>query len=138
MSLIYTQGLLTQLRGHSRGILPMISGGGFIHAWTHLYRSESPSQAAIFLLSFFITLFKDIPKKDWPDTKFFLSYDNMCNLGNQLFIRFIRLQFFTHTNTNMSVKIRHLVIRRKHHFSKKLRPKLFFIFITEIEISKKK
>ena len=65
----------------------MISGGGFIHAWTHLYRSESPSQVAIFVIAFFCMLFKDIPTKLWNETKFFLSYDNVCNLSNMLLWR---------------------------------------------------
>ena len=70
------------MRGHSRGVLPVISGGGIIHSWTHLYKSESPSQVAIFVISFFLCLFKTIPRALWNTTKFFLSYDNMCNLAN--------------------------------------------------------
>ena len=60
----------------------MISGGGFIHSWTHLYKSESPSQVAIFLIGFFCILMKDIPEHVRRNTKYFLSYDNVCNLSN--------------------------------------------------------
>ena len=60
----------------------MISGGGFIHSWCHLYKSESPSQVAIFLIGFFCLLLKDIPEHVRRNKKFFLSYDNVCNLSN--------------------------------------------------------
>ena len=78
-------GTLTQLRGHSRGILPVISGRGHIHSFVHVYRSESLSQVAIFVEAFFLLMlliFKEIPKELWSSTKFFLSYDNVCNLAN--------------------------------------------------------
>ena len=40
------------------------------------------SMMAIFIIGFFLTLFRDIPMEKWSSTKFFLSYDNMCNLSN--------------------------------------------------------
>ena len=39
-------------------------------------------QVAIFVIGFFLMLFKKIPEKLWSSTKFFLSYDNVCNLAN--------------------------------------------------------
>ena len=74
-------GSLTQLRGHSRGILPMITGGGHIAAWCHLFKSESPSQVAIFIIAFFCTLLQDVPVDVRKKKRFFLSYDNICNLS---------------------------------------------------------
>ena len=50
--------------------------------FVHLYRSESPSQVAIFVVAFFLLVFKEIPRELWSSTKFFLSYDNVCNLAN--------------------------------------------------------
>ena len=73
---------MTQLQSHSRGILPMISGGGFIHSWTHLYRSESPSQVAIFVIAFFCLLLKEIPEQLRNSKRYFFAYDNVCNLAN--------------------------------------------------------
>ena len=38
-------------RGHSRGILAMVQGGGIIQQWCHIYRSESLSQVQFILLT---------------------------------------------------------------------------------------
>ena len=38
-------------RGHSRGILAMVQGGGIIRQWCHIYRSESLSQVQFILLT---------------------------------------------------------------------------------------
>ena len=75
-------GTLTQLRGHSRGILPVISGGGIIHAWTHLYKSESPSQVAVFIIAFFCMLLQSVPNHIRKSKKYVFTYDNICNLSN--------------------------------------------------------
>ena len=38
-------------RGHSRGILAMVQGGGIIRQWCHIYRSESLSQVQFILFT---------------------------------------------------------------------------------------
>ena len=54
----------------------------YIYALTYLYKSESPSQVAIFLIAFFCLVMKDIPDHIRSTTKYFLAYDNICNLSN--------------------------------------------------------
>jgi len=71
-----------QLRGHSRGILAMIKGGGIIRSWCHIYRSESLSQAALFVIAFFLMKFRELQESQWASQKFYLSYDNMRQLAN--------------------------------------------------------
>ena len=56
--------------------------GGFIHSWTYLYRNESPSLVAIFVIVLFCLLLKEIPEHIWIVNVIFFAYDNMCNLAN--------------------------------------------------------
>ncbi|XP_072022927.1 uncharacterized protein [Amphiura filiformis] len=66
------------LHAKSRGYLFAVSAGGFIETFSPIYRSESPSQAFLFMLTFLYTLLQDVPFEEW--SKFFLAYDNMCNI----------------------------------------------------------
>ena len=50
----------------------MISGRGFIHSWTYLYRNESPSLVAIFVIALFCLLLKEIPEYIWIVNVIFL------------------------------------------------------------------
>ena len=47
-----------------------------------LYRSESPSQVAIFVIAFFCLLLKEIPEHMRNSKRYFFAYDNVCNLAN--------------------------------------------------------
>ena len=60
----------------------MISWGGVIHSWTYLYRNESPSLVAIFVIALFCLLLKEIPEHIWIVNVYLFAYDNMCNLAN--------------------------------------------------------
>lgn len=44
----------------------------------NFYRSESPSQAFMIILTWLLETLKDIPPKNWQDIV--VSYDNMCHL----------------------------------------------------------
>ncbi|XP_022111569.1 uncharacterized protein LOC110990776, partial [Acanthaster planci] len=74
-----------RLQKWSRGHLFVVRGGGHIEYWQTLYKSESPSQVFIILLSWLRTYCQQIPPDDW--TKMAIVYDNMCHLDNMVVAR---------------------------------------------------
>ena len=90
----------------SSPVFPMISGGGIIHSWVHLYKSESPSQVAVFLISFFCTLLQSLPDHIRKSKKYYFSYDNVCNLSNmKLWRNPLPIKSFPNLWTDNLVKI---------------------------------
>ncbi|XP_068688818.1 uncharacterized protein [Montipora foliosa] len=65
-----------RLQKWSRGHLFIVRGGGIIDKWSPLFKSESPSQVFIIVLSWLFTILKCINPLNWD--KIFVSYDNMC------------------------------------------------------------
>ncbi|XP_072016527.1 uncharacterized protein [Amphiura filiformis] len=62
----------------SRGFVFIVSAGGHIQTFSPIYRSESPSQVFLIILSFLYLLFQDVDEIDFEN--YFLAYDNMCNV----------------------------------------------------------
>ncbi|XP_055345172.1 uncharacterized protein LOC129593019 [Paramacrobiotus metropolitanus] len=62
----------------SRGYIFVVRAGGHIDMFSPIYKSESPSQVFLILISWMYQVLQTVPSCDWP--KLFLAYDNMCNL----------------------------------------------------------
>ena len=74
-----------KLRRWSRGILAVVRGGGHIEYFSPLYNSESPTQVALILIAFLCEVLKDVRPELWD--RFYISYDNMCNLDRLKLLR---------------------------------------------------
>ena len=103
-------------------------GGGFIHSWTHLYKSESPSQVAIFIIAFFCMVLKDVPENIRSSKKYFLAYDNVCNLSNmKLWREPLPIKSFANLWTENLIKIIdsiHLHNHKRESCHKDFNPKI--------------
>lgn len=71
-------GAKQRLQKWSRGHLFIVRGGGIIDKWSPLFKSESPSQVFIIVLSWLCVILRNINPANW--SKLFLAYDNMCHL----------------------------------------------------------
>ncbi|KAJ8028216.1 hypothetical protein HOLleu_30395 [Holothuria leucospilota] len=66
------------LNQRSRGHMVAVSPGGHILMFNPLYRSESPSQALLFMLSVVCLCLGGAPETLWGGM--WIAYDNMCNI----------------------------------------------------------
>ena len=70
-----------------------------------MYRSESPSQVFLIVLSFLFEILKNRPEQEWKDV--ILVYDNMCHLDS-LKVATIPLSLPEHY-CNMWLKVRKII-----------------------------
>ncbi|XP_038066277.1 uncharacterized protein LOC119736303 [Patiria miniata] len=78
-------GRKARLQKWSRGHLFIVRAGGHIEFFQSLYKSESPSQVFIILLSWLDVLLQSIPPSEWSNIA--VVYDNMCHLDNMVVAR---------------------------------------------------
>lgn len=71
-------GAKQRLQKWSRGHLFIVRGGGIIDKWNPLFKSESPSQVFMIVLSWLFVILKSLNPANW--SKIFVAYDNMCHL----------------------------------------------------------
>lgn len=68
-----------RLQKWSRGHLFIVRGGGIIDKWSPLFKSASPSQVFIVVLSWLCIILKQLSRAlSW--SKVFVAHDNMCHL----------------------------------------------------------
>jgi len=67
-----------RLQKWSRGHLFIVRGGGIIDKWSPIFKSESPSQVFIIVISWLFTILKAMNPLHWSNV--YLAYDNMCHL----------------------------------------------------------
>ncbi|XP_038071128.1 uncharacterized protein LOC119740011 [Patiria miniata] len=73
-------GARKRLQKWSRGHLFVVRAGGHIEFWQTLYKSESPSQVFLILVSWLSEYLKTVPVNSWSNVA--VVYDNMCHLDN--------------------------------------------------------
>ncbi|XP_038069366.1 uncharacterized protein LOC119738534 [Patiria miniata] len=78
-------GCKKRLQKWARGHLFIVRAGGHIEFWRSLYKSESPSQVFLILLSWLDVHLKSIPATEWSNLA--VVYDNMCHLDNMIVAR---------------------------------------------------
>ena len=79
-------GVIHRLHKWSRGVEEIVGGGGIIEYWAPIYESENPVQIFFIILKYL--QLKHEGKGEEEYKRFFLSYDNMCNIDSLRFLYF--------------------------------------------------